>query len=39
MTPMAAECGYNKGSSYLIGYLETTTNGMNTTKQIVLTLI
>ena len=39
MTPMAAESSYNKVSSYLIGYLETTTDGMNTTKQIVLTLI
>ena len=38
-TPIAVECGYDKGSSDLIGYLETTTNGMSTTKQIVLTLI
>ena len=39
MTPMAAKCGYNKGSSYFIGYLETTSSGMNITKQIILILI
>ena len=35
MMPMAAECGYNC-SSYRIGYLETTSIGMNMTKQLVL---
>ena len=38
MTPMAAECGYNC-PSYRIGYLETTSIGMNMTKQLVLTQI
>ena len=35
MTPMAAKCGYTKCSSYLIGYLEATSIGMNITKQVV----
>ena len=34
MTPMATEYGY-KCSSYRIGYLETTSIGMNMTKQLV----
>ena len=36
MTQMADKCGYNKYSSYFNGYLETTSNVMNITKQIVL---
>ena len=39
MTPMAAECSYDKCSTYIIGYLETSSIGMNMLKQIVLTLI
>ena len=39
MTPMAAECGHDKCSAYIIGYLETTSIGMNMTKQIVSTHI
>ena len=36
---MAVECSYNKFSSTLIGYLKTTTIGMNITKEIrILTL-
>ena len=39
MTPMAAECGYDKCSFYRIRYLETTSVGMNIIQQIVLNLI
>ena len=39
MTPLAAKWGYGKCSSYLTGYLETTSIGMNIEKQIILTVI
>ena len=37
MAQIAAVCGYDRCSSYLTGYLETTSIGMNMTKGIVLT--